>query len=483
MTIADTGSGNARVNVGGYLSSALSDLLLNDSDIAPGSAPGYQLCKTIYNYHPLGAKLADMPITLAQSQPREIDMGDVIGAEMLVEAFEREWEATNIIGATKTIHNFVKTSRIYGISSLGVGERGKDPAEPLEIGDIADADLFFNVFDPLNTAGSLVLNQDPNAPDFLKPDYIRVQGKTWHPSRTCIVMNEQPVYIEYSTSAFGFVGRSVYQRSLYPLRTFVQSMVTDQLVTQKAGLLVAKMKSPGSIISNAMQTMFGWKTGNLKAGVTGQVLSMGVDESAETLDMKNLEGPARFARENMLKNIATAAGMPAAMVNEETLTKGFGEGSEDAKQIARYIDAVREDMQPAYAFMDNIVQRRAWSPAFFETMKNLYPEYKKMTYDTALMMWRTKFHDTWPNLLAEPESEVLKGEGEIAKAAIAAFEVLTPRLDPENNAAAAAWLQDVMNSLPKMFGANQMTLDVDALREWTPPSIPEHDPDVESSRE
>ena len=478
---SDTGS-TAQVNVGGSLNSSLVDLLLNNSDIEPGSAPGYQLCKTIYAYHPLGAKLVDMPITLAQSQRREIDI-PVIGADMLIEAFEREWDSINTIGATKTIHNVVKTARIYGISALAVGERGKPTGEPLDVADIADADLFFNVMDPLNTSGSLVLNQDPNAPDFLKPDYIRVQGRAWHPSRTCIVMNEQPVYIEYTSSAFGFVGRSVYQRALYPLRTFVQSMVTDQLVTQKAGLLIAKMKAPGNIISNAMQTMFGWKTGQLKAGVTGQVLSVGIDEAVEAVNMQNLEGPARFARENMLKNIATAAGMPATLVNEETLTSGFGEGSEDAKQIARYIDYVREEMTPVYDFMDNIVQRRAWTPAFYQSMCNLYPEYKDVSYDTALMMWRNKFRATWPNLLAEPESEVLKGEGEIAKQAIAAFEVLTPRLDPENNAAAAEWLQEVLNSLPKLFGASQLDLDLDALREWTPPAIPEHDPDVESGRE
>jgi len=33
----------------------------------------------------------------------------------------------------------------------------------------------------------------------------------------------------YTQAAFGFVGRSVYQRPLYPLKSFVQTMITDDL--------------------------------------------------------------------------------------------------------------------------------------------------------------------------------------------------------------------------------------------------------------
>lgn len=436
---------------GDGVTSALLDLLMA-SDIEPGTAPGYELCKKIYSFHPLGSKLSDAPITMAQSQQREISIDiDSPGAELLIEAFEREWENVNRIGATPTIHNAMKTARIYGISALAVGERGVDPAEPLEVEKIGDADIYFNVLDPLNTAGSLVLNQDPNSPDFLKPTYIRVQGKAYHPSRVQIMMNEQPIYIEWSNSAFGFVGRSVYQRALYPLKTYVQSMITDQYVTQKAGLLIAKMKSPGSIISNVMKTAFGAKAGKLKAGVTGQVLTIGENEAIESLNFQNLEGPAKMARENMLKNIATAANMPASMINNETLASGFGEGSEDAKVIARYIDYIRIEMAPLYGFMDRIVQRRAWTPEFFKTLQKLHPEYKDKSYDACFFMWRNKFRAEWPNLLIEPDSEKAKVDDIRMKSVVALLEIALPQMDKENKKSLLTWAQENTNQYENLF--------------------------------
>lgn len=458
--------GNAVLTVGGVQSSQLVSLLMAQ-DIEPGSAPGYELCKTIYAYHPLGSKLADAPITMAQSQSREIAV-PCLGETMLVEAFNKTWAKISGVGGSVVIHNAAKTARIYGIASLAVGTRGVDPEEPLDLETLADQELYFNVLDPLNTAGSLVLNQDPNAPDFLKPSYIRVAGKKYHPSRTCVLMNEQPIYIEWSTSAFGFVGRSVYQRALYPLKTFIQSMITDQMVTQKAGLLIAKMKSPGAILDNEMLGQANAKRGQLKSGQTGQVASIGIEESIETLNMQNVEGAGKFARDNMLKNIATAANMPASMVNNETLAEGFGEGSEDAKQIARYIDYVRIEMQPLYGFMDPIVMRQAWSPAFFESLKVVYPEYRKISYDRAFYEWQAAFVANWPNLLVEPDSEKVKVDEIRFKSVVAMVEIMGPMLDPENKAKLLMWAAENANHRKELF-ASQLDLDEQAIAEYQPP--------------
>ena len=67
-------SGSVRV-VGAGLGTNLQALLMAD-DIVPGAAPSYQICKTIYLYHPMGAKMVDTPISLAQSQPRTISVPD-----------------------------------------------------------------------------------------------------------------------------------------------------------------------------------------------------------------------------------------------------------------------------------------------------------------------------------------------------------------------------------------------------------------------
>lgn len=470
-------SGQATVSVGTTIPSTLMGLLLID-EIVPGAAPSYEVCKAIFADHPLGPKMAEAPVALAQTQPREIK---IPGApeEELKQAFEKEWKALN---ADIVIRNLMRTSRIYGISSIIVGARGEEkPGEPLDFTDLHKKELYFNVLDPLNTAGSLVLDQDPNSPDFQKPRSIRVGAIEYHPSRSLVVFNEQPIYIEWSNSAFGFVGRSVYQRALFPLKSYVQSMITDQAITEKAALLVAKMKSPGSVIDQRTRSWFGLKRNAIKGGKTGNVVSIGVDESIESIDLKNLKDAAEFARNNILKNIATSANMPASMINQETLAEGFGEGTEDAKQIARFIEGLRAEMGPVYVWFDRIVMHRAWNPEFYATMQKQFPEqYGSMPYETAFYSWRNAFIASWPNLLAEPDSEKAKVDDVVMKAAIGCFEVLAPVLDPENRAAAVSWLADVMNER-KLLWSVPLAIDEEALASYQPPkSEPEREPTPES---
>ncbi len=460
-------SSQATLGIGSGLSSALMDLLVADS-IVPGSQPSYQLCKKIFVEHPLGGKMAESPVKLAQSQEREFT---IPGApeDDLIEAFQREWKVLGSVGADTIVRNVRTLSRVYGIASLGVGTRGKDPKTPLDLETLHKQDLFFNTLDPLNTSGSLVLNQDPNDPEFMKPRAVTAAGHVWDPSRTVVLMNEQPIYIEWTNSAFGFVGRSVYQRALYPLKSFVMSMITDQSVTEKVGLLVMKLKAPGSIVDQRTRSWFGWKRQALKGAKTGNVLNVGIDESVESLNFTNLKDAAEYARANILKNIATAADMPASLLNQETLAEGFGEGSEDAKNIARYIDGERIAMAPIYRFLDPIVMRRAWTPEFYESLKRKYPElYRKVDYKTAFYGWKNNFRAEWPNLLKEPDSELIKVDEVIVKGAIALYEVIRQDLDPENKARAAVWLADTMNSR-KMMVAQPLELDEQAIAEYTPP--------------
>ena len=70
----DTGSNQYSelvLSYGGGAESPLMQMLMGE-DIQPGTEPSYQLCKTIYIYHPLGGKMAEGPIKLAQSQERKV---------------------------------------------------------------------------------------------------------------------------------------------------------------------------------------------------------------------------------------------------------------------------------------------------------------------------------------------------------------------------------------------------------------------------
>ena len=285
------------------------------------------------------------------------------------------------------------------------------------------------------------------------------------------MMNEDPIYLSYTPSSFGFAGRSVYQRALYPLKSFIQSMRADDMVTIKAGLLVAFIQQASSIVNNMMQKMSGIKRWMLKRGGNGDVLQVGQNDKIESLDMQNLEKPLDTARNHILANIATAADMPAILLNSETFTRGFGEGTEDAKAVAQYIDDVRKDLQPLYDFFVRIVQYRAWSPEFFEALKNDIPEYKNVTWQSAFSSWVGNFDYVWPSSLKEPESEKVKVDETRFKAITEMLTVLLPQLssDPENRATLIKWACENANMNEHLF-ADRLELDYELL-EQNPPKV------------
>jgi hypothetical protein len=463
MNIDDPSGGASSITLGSSsLGSALMDLL-NAQDIQPGAEPSYQLCKTILLYHPLGAKLVEAPIRLAQSQKRRIE---VAGApERVAEVFEREWDA---IRANRIIRTGHKIARAYGIATIVVGAKGIASDRAINPEQYAANELFFNVLDPLNTSGSLVLAQDPNAPTFQKAVDVTTQGQTYHRSRCCIILNEEPIYIAFTSSAFGYVGRSVYQRVLFPLKSFIQSMRTDDMVVRKVGVLVAKMKAPSSIVNRAMQSMLGMERALLKQAETDNVLGIDIEESIESLNMNNVDGAGTFARTNILKNLATGADMPAVLLENETLTQGFGEGEEDAKTIARYIEEFREEMKPTYDFMDEIVQYRAWNKGFYKELQKSFPEqYGKMKYEVALSTWQNKFTATWPSLLIEPESERVKTDDVKLRAIIGVIETIAPLVDPPNKAILMDWAQDNIADTELLFSV-PLQMDTESLAEYDP---------------
>jgi hypothetical protein len=460
--------------VGTTPGNALQELLVAP-DIIPGDVISYQTCKEIYLYHPLGARITEGPVSLALAQKRNIKVPDS-PAEFCVSAFENEWKN---IGGDFLVHNLLTVSRIYGVASIAVLVDGLKSNEPIDYWDLPDLNLSFNILDPLNTSGSLVLNQNPNAMDFMKYQQIAVSGTAYHPSRSVTVTNEKPIYLGYTTSAFGFVGRSAYQRAFYPLKSYIKSLIADDLVETKVGVLVAKIKQPGNFVDNIMAWANSFKRSIVKEAETGNVINITPEEEIESLNMQNLEGPHVLARRNILENISNAVDMPVKLLTQESFAEGFGEGSEDAKAVARYIDRLRETMDPVYRFLDRIVMHRAWTPAFFKSLRKKYPEkYRSMTYREAFYEWTNCYTAVWPSYLREPDSDQVKVDDTKMKAAISIYQILEIGFDPENKARLIQWIADAVTN-NKLLYSSPLELDYEVLVEHLKK---EHDM-VQQSRE
>ncbi|HBR7682219.1 DUF1073 domain-containing protein [Klebsiella pneumoniae] len=448
--------------------------LLDSDDIQPGSTAGYQTCKTIYLFHPLGGKMVDRPIKMAMNESRTVHISQAYGIEQrLRDAFEREWKA---LGADNHIANAARISRIYGVSAIAMLVDNQEPSSAVDYRTLYKHNVTFNILDPLNTAGSIVLNQDPNAQDFQKVEGIRVAGKPYHKSRCVVQQNEDPIYLAYNSAAFGFTGRSVYQRALFPLKSFIQTMRTDDMVAVKGGLLVTKIKGPSSVVNNMMQKLSGIKRMMLKRGKTGEVLQIGDGDNIESIDLSNLEKPLDSARKHILENVAAAADMPAIILNSETFAQGFGEGTEDARAVAVYIDNIREWLDQLYAFFIRVCQYRAWSIEFFQSLRADFPDLKN-TYSLYFASWINNFEYRWPPSLKEPDSEKVKVDETRFKAIVSMLEVLLPQVntDDENRALLIEWAQANANANENLF-PQRLDLDIDSLKANRPQQPQEEDP-------
>jgi hypothetical protein len=437
-------------------------------DLQPGAHLSYQDAKILWIYHPLAAKLVEKPITLAMSKPRKLEIDSPV-QEQLIKAFQTEWQN---LGCDNHIRDLMNISRAYGVGALAINGATQATNDPIDFWQIANAqDLYVNTYDALNLAGSVVTNQNPNAPDFQKPmQCITAAGQPYHPSKTVTMFHGTPIYLDFQSSSFSFSGRSIFLRSLYPLKSFVQSMMVDDLVSLKSGVIIAKTKQPGSIINNLMQKAAGYKRQILQEAQTGNVISIEIDEEIESINLQNTDKAMTVARDNIIANIASGADVPAIMLKSESMTHGFGEGTEDSKQIVQYIDHIRAEMRPAYEFFDKIVMHRAWNEDFFATLKNTYPdELANTDYKAFFYKCVEEFECKWPSLMEEPESELAKVDESKVKNLVEVLRTLLPIADPENKAKLVEWAESNLNQMKHLFNT-EMTLDFDALAEYVPPT-------------
>lgn len=445
--------------------------IIGANDIDPENGPSYALCKKLYLFHPLGPKIASKPIELAQSEDREIS---VSGAGTAADKVRDEFIAkSKSIREDELVCYTMTLSRVYGAAAIACLQEGKANKSALDLKTVHKGAISFNVYDPLNIAGSLTLNLDPLSPNFLHVMNIAVGGDSFHRSRARVMLNEDPIYLAWTSSSYGYVGRSVYQRALLPMKSFVQTMITDDMVSRKAGVIVAFLKQTGTIVNQRIRTLFGFKRDIVKEAQVGNVISVGEDDKIESIDLKNLAEPFKQARTNIIENIASAVPMPAQMLTEETFGASFHEGSEDAKAQARYVRGVQKKMDPLYGWLDDIVKRLAWTPEFFHTIQAEFPEeFEDVEYEDFFWRCSNTFKAQWPSLLKEPDSELIKVDEIKLKSVIEWVEVLLPNLPQDQKAVVIQWANDKFNELKLLFGGVRLDLDYEAIAEWEDPTPP-----------
>lgn len=344
------------------MSNQLQDLLLAN-DIEAGSVASYQVCKAIYNYHPLGAKIVSSSVYNAFANGRTVSFVDINDSQ-LVDDYNNLFFS---LDCQRVINQAIILSRVYGSSAIYVGHKGKDLSLPLEIHP--DDDIYFNVLDPLtfNAYNSDSLNQLSD--NYLRHgDNITIAGSVVHPSRLLFInnRNEMPTYGEFSASSFGFNGRSDYQRCLVLLRTYIRVLQADEFIIDKAGSVIAKIDAGNAGFSNIssaitkayrsmIQQLRGSPESSAKGRYSGGVITIGHDDTIETLNLQNINETVEGVRKRLLNDIASCCNMPASIMSDEAMAQGFSDGKEDALKEARYLKSVQNNAIFIYDWLDGIL--------------------------------------------------------------------------------------------------------------------------------
>ncbi|EJN2431591.1 DUF1073 domain-containing protein [Salmonella enterica subsp. enterica serovar Uganda] len=459
----------AEIQINTNLSSELMQILDSDA-IKPGTDVGYNTCKLLWQFHPLGGKLVEKPINMAMCKPRSYNV-ETDPDERVVRQFREVWERMCL---NEKIKNLFYVSRCYGAAAIGVGTDGVTCKDPLPTFGLREDDVYINVWDPLNAAGSMVTDQNPNSRFFQQANAtLKIASKSWHPSRTLKIFNGTPIYLEYQNSTFGFTGRSVFQRVLYPMKSYIGTMVANNLVAKKAGVLVAKTEQNGSVASGIMAAATGKKRENVKISENEGVLSIGTKDDIESLNLQNIDKALSTARDNIISDIAAGSDVPAILIKEEAFSNGFGEGKEDSKAISQYVDGVRQAIEPVMDYFERLVRYIAWNEDFYTSLKNDYPDILTEDYQTTFRMWEREFDAGWQELVEESPDKRRESDSKVVQQAGALFSIMAQQLDPENRAMAAEWLASVTNAT-ETYGDSPMIIDKEALSKYQPP--PPQDP-------
>lgn len=454
----------AEIQFNNNLSSELAKIL-DSEDIQPGTDVGYELCKLLWQYHPLGGKLVEKPIEMAMCKPRQYNV-DTDPDERVISQFRDTWER---MGINDKVKNFFFVSRCYGAAAIGVGTLGSSCSSPLPSFGMQEDEIYINVWDPLNAAGSMVTDQNPNSPFFQEPKKtLKINNKDWHASRTLKMFNGTPIYLEFQNSTFGFTGRSVFQRILFPMKSYIGTMEANDLVSQKAGVLVAKVSQNGSIANGIKAAASMFKREVIKLARNKGVISIGPQDEVESLNLQNIDKALNAARDNIISDIASGSDVPAILIKEEAFSKGWGEGSEDSKAISQYIDGVRQKIEPVMDFFEELVMYVAWTEDFFNALKNDFPDIITGNYQQTFHLWKREFTAKWQELVEESPDKRREADSKVIQQAKDLYVAMAPTLDPENRATLADWVSGIVNGT-QTYGDFPLIIDMEALANYIPP--------------
>lgn len=426
----------------------------------------HDIAKLIYKSHPLANRLCRYPISMAISRGFEFKIPNAPQ-----EAIDEFTNGLNEFQLDTRIVQLHTLKKVFGVSSVIAGQSGRDTGDYLDFDLMANSDkndIYFNVLEPLITAGSIVSSLDPNSGKFLNPTRVSAQGKYYHSSRCRVTQNEeeQADWLDYEATGFGFLARSAFYRAFPLLQIFLLIKLAEIKLTHKLGVLVIHHENPGNAITQQMEGVNLLKRAMIKMADVNNDILMGREDAVEAINLTNAQEVLTTLRDACLTDIATAAGnMPASLLRNESLAQGNGDGTHDKEKEDLYFVETQKSLAATYKWADEIVQRAVWTREFVARVQENHSELQGKSYGYIIRLWQSGYERVFNPPSVPSEQEKAQTATTIVKAMadfVAAINSAA-KLGQENSSRVAMWMANNINDLKLL--PNDLELDPDDIQD------------------
>ena len=323
--------------------------------------------------------------------------------EEAVTRFEQVAKEINLEDSVKQISI---NARTFGTGYFSVSITGKPIDRHVTIAEVQENDLRILPLDPILISGSET-ERDPESVKFMELKYIYVGGKKAHHTRAGYIYNTPPIYNLYTPANYAFGGLSVFENIADILEMMPTLREGIQRLISKGSLLMIQADR-GSVASGLGEAEIEQTVANY--------LSTADNFGTLLLDRKHdakffgFEGASEVDTlfELIRKNINIGVhDTPASLMLDQSMANGLSEGSEDMKSVLMCLDSYRYTLIPVYKMADRYVMMKAWTPQFFATMQEKYPqEFAGKQYFETIYSWMSAFEFEFGN--PYPETQLAK---------------------------------------------------------------------------
>ena len=360
----------------------------------------YSDCLNIYKYWPLGKRVIQALPNFALSVNRKIIFKDLPKEfAQRFEDVEKELDIKNVI------KNLCYNIRIYGSSSLYIQTDSEDLLKPITEKDIQNSKYFrFIQATPIITAGSII-DINPLNVTYLNPIEVKVQNQPVNINRILWFNNNEPQYLQWNSPSYNYAGRSVFANMVDLIKYWNRSSIALQRIAAKAGGIIVKNREGGVLNSITLNSVNKFMEVIRKLSNDG-IASINHNDDIELFSLTGTsEVELIINKFNEMIQLALND-TPTAILLDERLAKGFGNGEEDFKALLLAVENYRETLlNKIYKKIDFFILRRAFTEDFLTSIKNEYTsDFKKKSLSEIYKELQENFTYEWEPLYPETEA-------------------------------------------------------------------------------